>query len=857
MGKNRKGFTMIELLATITILAILMIVTIPSVFFLINKSKEESRKSSRDTLTMATKSYTEANKDKLPKSIGDSRIIKANELKDSNYLKEEIKDADKNSCMKNSFVKIYKYDKDKYTYVTYLYCGDEKHNEDSKKYDPKIEIKFTDSKGNEITTAKNNVSEARVKIDFKSGTDQENNKFGIQGYNYLIKVKYEDEKEYVEIYNSGSLSAYGKEEVNVNKNISDYIDVKKATDIMAIAEVYDRGGGYKKKFEITNYKDLIPPKCGNIEGQAENEFDWNGNLKKRKISVVCNDESGSGCVKDVFTKTFTEEAEWGYITIKDNAGKETKCKVRVNLDWTAPTLTIKAYKRLASGAKGELVKTVVANNEEKHQVLKDYKDGHGTDKWLNLANYPYGVYYDVLANDNLTLSKGELKENQVNLVKNDPNINNQTLTKTDQFSLPGKKNSNFSFNVDGYRTAKYTLQDKAKNEVSIDIIAPLDRVPPTEPTVNVYVKNSKADVSTSAGLPLYQFGNWTNKFIFTEASNSSDLISQVNNYQYQYTNKSNPSYNKTGTANYFNINVDGNSSIKYRACDKAGNCSLYVPATDDKEILIDTVPPKCNYTANKKKDGAIVGPYTSNTWTNTNVVVTSSCTDGGSGCKEPNNQSQTYREEGIYNFPHTIYYDEALNAVTCPAFKVKIDKTKPTCVKKPRTNWTNKDNKKLTIECSDSGGSGCAKNKFSKTFKTSELGRCIKDGEIAISDKAGNTKKCKVDVKIDTDKPIVSCTYMGGDAHDKQECNSHEIAYYFVCDYEDKCSGLLYRNVRWGKGGNARQASGAAPQSSPTTGNYNWHDTLCTVDSKSSGAKIFTGKEYYVQDVAGNLKKFK
>ena len=37
MGKNRKGFTMIELLATITILAILMIVTIPSVFFLINK----------------------------------------------------------------------------------------------------------------------------------------------------------------------------------------------------------------------------------------------------------------------------------------------------------------------------------------------------------------------------------------------------------------------------------------------------------------------------------------------------------------------------------------------------------------------------------------------------------------------------------------------------------------------------------------------------------------------------------------------------------------------------------------------------------------------------------------------------
>ena len=92
MGKNRKGFTMIELLATITILAILMIVTIPSVFFLINKSKEESRKSSRDTLTMATKSYTEANKDKLPKSIGDSRIIKANELKDSNYLKEEIKE---------------------------------------------------------------------------------------------------------------------------------------------------------------------------------------------------------------------------------------------------------------------------------------------------------------------------------------------------------------------------------------------------------------------------------------------------------------------------------------------------------------------------------------------------------------------------------------------------------------------------------------------------------------------------------------------------------------------------------------------------------------------------------------------
>ena len=123
---NSKGFTLVELLAVIAILGIIMIVAIPGVTMLINRSKSDSRDSMEKTLEMAARSYASGNSQALPKVVGESTLIKAKDLKKTNFLKEDLVDYDKNSCMDDSVVRIYKYANNGYTYTPYLYCeGDE------------------------------------------------------------------------------------------------------------------------------------------------------------------------------------------------------------------------------------------------------------------------------------------------------------------------------------------------------------------------------------------------------------------------------------------------------------------------------------------------------------------------------------------------------------------------------------------------------------------------------------------------------------------------------------------------------------------------------------------------------------
>jgi len=105
---NRKGFTMVELLAVIVILGILMAISIPAVSRWVNRSKNENLESQKQTLIMASKSYAQANKGILPKEIGSSVAIKVTDLRNANFLNEDIRNADKKSCMENSFVRIYK-----------------------------------------------------------------------------------------------------------------------------------------------------------------------------------------------------------------------------------------------------------------------------------------------------------------------------------------------------------------------------------------------------------------------------------------------------------------------------------------------------------------------------------------------------------------------------------------------------------------------------------------------------------------------------------------------------------------------------------------------------------------------------
>ena len=73
------------------------------------------------------------------------------------------------------------------------------------------------------------------------------------------------------------------------------------------------------------------PICGEATGSSTR---WTKD--NRTISVRCSD-NGSGCTKDVFSKTFSRTTKESTITIVDNSGRTKMCEVNAYVDKTPPT----------------------------------------------------------------------------------------------------------------------------------------------------------------------------------------------------------------------------------------------------------------------------------------------------------------------------------------------------------------------------------------------------------------------------------------------------------------------------------------------------------------------------------------
>ncbi len=477
-NSKTKGFTLVELLVTIVLLGVVMVVAIPRVSRWISRSQTESRETMEQTLLMAARSYGEENSSSLPKAIGDSTYITAKELKKSSYLKDDLVDYKNNSCMNDSTVMVYKSNKG-YTYTPFLYCEGDTVPAQIVPEKPSIGITFTDELGNPIDPTKEedaskNVSIARVDIDIKGNSAGTLN---LDGYSYSISVQFDDtaEDKYVEIYNSGSINIGDSSSIKVRKSLSEFVDITTLTKVRVIVKANNVAGGTNEFSLDSSYKDYEGPRCGDTSGEP-GVNSWDHTVKKRTISVQCIDGNGSGCVRDTFVKTFYEEMDTGIITIEDNAGNKTNCVVRVHIDWTAPTVTMKTYKRNADGSKGEEVASITASDSDNNKTLSSYKYGYGTASWLNKANYPYGVYYEVTATDVFTSVDGVWSENPANKKEKDAGVNNLTTKYNHNFSASPV--NGFVLNADGWRLGTYVVSDLGGNKAKISVKAPLDRKDP-------------------------------------------------------------------------------------------------------------------------------------------------------------------------------------------------------------------------------------------------------------------------------------------------------------------------------------------------------------------------------------------
>lgn len=124
MNLNKKGFTLVELLAVITILGILMSVAIGAVSWILESAKDNFYKTLEKNILLTAETYYSDHRASLPKNIGQKAKIGILTLVNSNYIKkDEIVDYGKQQCdITNSFVVVTKKSKKDYTYKLYLKC---------------------------------------------------------------------------------------------------------------------------------------------------------------------------------------------------------------------------------------------------------------------------------------------------------------------------------------------------------------------------------------------------------------------------------------------------------------------------------------------------------------------------------------------------------------------------------------------------------------------------------------------------------------------------------------------------------------------------------------------------------------
>lgn len=480
---NNKGFSMVELLAAIAILAILSILALTAVSRTIEKAHEEYFNNQRNNLILAAKAYYNTNDTKLPKVIGKKAEVTAKELKNANYLKKDLTSYDgKTKCdPDNTYVRVFKYDQNKYSYTAYLNCGTH-----SEKYNTNEDIapSFEDP----IWKGEKEVNLAGVILKIYGGN--KTNEIKLLSYSYIIYI-YKDNK-FVKLIDSGN-KYYNHYELEKELSLSKYTISGNAKMRVKLTATNVLGNTSTKTY-TRNFVDDKAPDCKYLSDKDKpntiaGKKTWVGD--KRKITINCDDGEGSGCEKQSYTKTFTSDSIVDYITIKDNAGNTKKCPVTTYIDKTKPTITATAYKckkvnnsYVADTTKKVAEKKFTSDGTWNSTAFDDTVNG-----WLNKQNYPNGVCFVFTVKDNLALKSKTWKWNSTGLKKDHSNVKNLTggpssdldinkdIYKTSDFVK--EKEYTPSLTGEGHRYAELVITDDKGNSTTLKINVLIDRTAPT------------------------------------------------------------------------------------------------------------------------------------------------------------------------------------------------------------------------------------------------------------------------------------------------------------------------------------------------------------------------------------------
>lgn len=315
MVNKIKGFTMIELLATITILGILSLIAVGSINVFIQRGKNNYYSAQRNNLISAAKSYYQANRSKLPKSVGLKEEVTLKKLQENKFI-GKVYDASKKECnAETTKVEVVK-TSNSYKYKSYLDCPG---LSDTASASETTVVTVTYTKTGGIVTLVVNSTNTKIK-----------------SYSYTVL---KNESNYV-----GPVTGKGNSKTLDLKTFKiDLTENNKNYTFKANVDVVDEYGNPYSASTKIDINDTNPPKC---VVDMSNLPAWGAGPQTIKAScldeVAPGDAYASGCQKDVYSVTLkndSDAAKHTSINMLDKAGNKVSCSIKsaIRIDTEPPT----------------------------------------------------------------------------------------------------------------------------------------------------------------------------------------------------------------------------------------------------------------------------------------------------------------------------------------------------------------------------------------------------------------------------------------------------------------------------------------------------------------------------------------
>lgn len=781
---KESGFTLIELLGTIVIIGILGTIAVTSVVNIKKSSNIRFDNSQVELMKQAGQTYFTDNKRLLPIVEGQINYVTLDKLIEKGYIN-----------------KLYNSKKEEFDPTT-SYAWVQKQNDGSYKYDCYCEIKGEKLAG---TTAIPESKENNSIVTFEYENFYNNksaNKYYTNGKNnsiVKIHLNRNEVSEYrYEIYkkdtkNENSQYKISQREklttnlVNIKLNAKDYSD----GEYFIKVTTYNSTGNSKQSSSSAKiYVDKTPPTC-NITTTYQKDSNsaqklWYSSKSKNNnnqelgvnsklpISIDGSDKgsgiklgskhifSDSEYTKQINNETGTYEAENTgkngkeyYATVEDNVGNKATCSQIYYIDTTPPTCSSKGIEK---GNKGNKV-------QDKQWYLGDVTTyGYFTDE-------NSGVTTEKQLGRKLTKTS---KEAQISTITQKDNAGNEGKCVINDIYIDKEKPTCISSG--GSNTWKNAASDRKTtlkgtcNDVGSGCVAGsnLERI--YDNNGNIYL-----DITWE--------GSWTNLSpgtVYDEAGNSTecpgnqtvkhDWTAPTCSISLSDSNKG----NNVGGRQWYRGDVTASLSITDDTTGPTGTVKSEVtPKIDNQTLMKVTKTNNGEYTISGKVTDAAGNSTTcqsanfgidktkpdcqttgnSDNWVNTDVTLTGTCSDSGSGCSDDTKTiTKTIDNETNADYTPGSVSDKAGNSKTCNKVRVKIDKTAPTCNPGGYTeNWYN-GHLTLTGTCVDST-SGCNPSNSNVSFPiTTEIQNSnFNFGQI--TDNAGNVGYCSAPVYTDYTAP--------------------------------------------------------------------------------------------------------